>query len=704
MTTPMCEDGGPLREWAPLASLLQKIPAKAQNGLFTHDVNFTCIDTVSEFIAIGTNNGLVYWYNREKQDLQKLRCENLHAKITCVQVISTVDYMIAAGNEFGVVTVFQIPKNLPDSLPDNLKPKHKKQVQRYTISDLHKNVVTTVEWSKNGMKLFSGDQDGLVVLTEIDFYMHLSKSSELMNEKYSVVQLSYQQGLLLVSTTLRTILVNRNENGKVTQVGQKERKVLGKLGAVFGTRHSYVQDLTIYASRPGLRLWQANKTGTVLKTLIFKDAIHSSHTEVELLNPVPESMKKNRGEPSFGVVLPFADDLLLTYSDDILYVVNPKTIAITSVVTDLRKIIDVACAKEEIFVLEGERNIIRIAYHPETSAVDSEVNAMSDSLTSIVEISKPVTNSILELTFKLKESTIVPSIPFHKINTSSLVQSLSSSAIIGGTDTAPIVNAEEAVEIPPIVPINLDTPLLTNIDAIPEFNAVNKNNAETEKVDRRKIFQKISQEKFEDIVFTPEKRFKKHRKKVLQNSKNTISLPENEGLPSNSKTTHPSLLTLSIEDDFILKSDRNLENIEKDIENKEKLLADVLDFDLSKYMTRSIQNIQNQDELNKVEEKLPELKQNGNTDSDTEDEDVSYRTELEKLENLEESRKKLLQNKLINNTNNTLKLSNSTVETSEMSDVHDIKQNETGALFNVLVMEHTNVTIDEEDWVLVQIL
>lgn len=40
------------------------------------------------------------------------------------------------------------------------------------------------------------------------------------------MQLSYQQGLLLVSTTLRTILVNRNENGKVTQVGQKERKTL----------------------------------------------------------------------------------------------------------------------------------------------------------------------------------------------------------------------------------------------------------------------------------------------------------------------------------------------------------------------------------------------------------------------------------------------------------------------------------------------
>lgn len=474
MTTPMCEDGGTLREWAPLALLLQQIPAKIQTGLFTHNINFTCIDAVPEFIAIGTNYGLVYWFDREKQDLQRLRCENVNSKITCIQVISTVDYMVAAGNEHGVVTVFQIPKNPPDSLPDSLKPKQKKQVERYSISGLHNSAVTTVEWSKNGMKLFSGDQDGLVVLTEIDFYMHLSKSSELLNEKYTVVQLSYQQGLLLVSTTLRTILVNRNENGKVTQVGQKERKTLGKLGAVFGCKQNYVQDLIIYASRPGLRLWQADKTGTVLKTLIFKDAVRSGHTEVELLNPAPESCKKNRGEPTFGVILPFCDDLLVTYSDDIIYVVNPQTIAITSIVTDLRRVTDVACTKDEIFILEGERNIIRIAYYPETNIFSSEVKDTLDSLSSFAEISKPVTNGILELTSKLMESTIVPAIPFHKINPTNIIQSVGIVPMVTvGTDITSVTNAEEAIEIPAIS-INLNSSLITDSNRITEYNDVSK--------------------------------------------------------------------------------------------------------------------------------------------------------------------------------------------------------------------------------------
>lgn len=96
-----------------------------------------------------------------------------------------------------------------------------------------------------------------------------------------------------------------------------------------------------------------------------KDAVRSGHTEVALLNPASEGLRKNRGEPSFGIVLPFCDDLLVTYCDDVVYVVNPNTIAITSIINDLRRVTDVACTKDEIFILEGERNILRIAYYPE---------------------------------------------------------------------------------------------------------------------------------------------------------------------------------------------------------------------------------------------------------------------------------------------------------------------------------------------------
>ncbi|XP_011155816.1 WD repeat-containing protein CG11141 [Solenopsis invicta] len=732
MTTPMCEDGGPLREWAPLAVLLQQIPAKMQNGIFTQDISFTCIDALTEFIAIGTNHGLVYWYNREKQDLQRLRCENVNSKITSVQVISTVDYMVAAGNEHGVVTVFQIPKNPPDSLPNSLKPKQKKQVERYSISGLHNTAVTAVEWSKNGMKLFSGDKDGLVVLTEIDFYMHLSKSSKLLNEKYSVVQLSYQQGLLLVSTTLRTILVNRNENGKVTQVGQKERKTLGKLGAVFGSRQNYVQEPIIYASRPGLRLWQADKVGTVLKTLIFKDAVRSGHTEVELLNPAPEGSRKNRGEPSFGIVLPFCDDLLVTYCDDVVYVVNPNTIAITSIVNDLRRVTDVACTKDEIFILEGERNILRIAYYPENDIFTEETRKTLDPLLSFAEYSKPVANGILELTSKLKESNIVPAIPFPKINPTNIIQSVGIVPTVTiGTDDNAITNAEEAVEIPPIVPIDLNTPLIADIDKIPEYNDSNRiRNAEDVKSnDRREIFQRIGQQEFEDVVFTPERKQKKSRNKIVNGSESVImpdsadhlsSSLNNDHMNANkTTTTHSSLMQLSFDDDFMLKSDRDLEMIQRDVENKEKLLADVLDFDLSKYMTSSridrddssisnsidtitcincnvhSDNVMNGEELI-VNEENENIEQSDHTGTESGDEDVSYRTELKKLEDLGECRKTLLQNKL----DNTSPAVNNFIDILREPPTN---REELEHQFNALAKDCAVSAIleEEEDWVLV---
>ncbi|EZA50351.1 WD repeat-containing protein CG11141 isoform X1 [Ooceraea biroi] len=725
MTTPMCEDGGPLREWAPLSILLQQIPAKKQNGIFMQDISFTCIAVLPEFIAIGTNHGLIYWYNREKQDLQRLRCENANSKVTCIKVISTVDYMIAAGNEQGVITIFQIPKSPPDSLPETLKPKQKKQVERYSISGLHNTTLTAVEWSKNGMKLFSGDKDGLVVLTEIDFYMHLSKSSKLLNEKYPIIQLSYQQGLLLVSTTLRTILVNRNENGKVTQVGQKERKTLGKLGAIFGSRQNYAQEPVIYASRPGLRLWQADKAGIVLKTLIFKDAVRSSHTEVALLNPAPEGSKKNRGEPSFGIVLPFCDDLLVTYCDDVVYVVNPNTIAITSIVNDLRHVTDVSCTKDEIFILEGERNILRIAYYPENNTfVSGETKIALDPLSSFAEYSKPVTDGILELTWKLKENSIVPAIPFAKISPTNIIQSVGIvPTVTVGTDVD-ITNAEEAVEIPPIVPINLSTPLITDINKIPEHNDTSerKKAEEARNNDRREIFQRIGQQEFEDVVFTPEKRQKKSRSRTANGNEDALSSSNTDYLSSNldvnhaniskTTTTRSSIMQLSFDDDFILKSDRDLETIQRDVENKERLLADVLDFDLSKYMTSNRTDKDHTDAITSINcnvhsSNIVNEEQNTRTDNDSEqndcaeiesgEEDVSYRTELQRLEDLGECRKILLQNKL----DDVPLISDNSVDIRQ---VPAIDRDELEHQFNTLAKECATSAIleEEEDWVLVK--
>lgn len=71
----MNDVGSVLREWAPLSDLFSRLPSRAKHGLFYQDVKLTCVDVLPEFLALGTNLGIVYWYDRKKKDLQRLRCE-----------------------------------------------------------------------------------------------------------------------------------------------------------------------------------------------------------------------------------------------------------------------------------------------------------------------------------------------------------------------------------------------------------------------------------------------------------------------------------------------------------------------------------------------------------------------------------------------------------------------------------------------------
>jgi hypothetical protein len=64
-----------LREWGPMYELLSRIPLKAQKGLATLDLKLTCVAAAAEFLAIGTNVGLVYWYNRKLDLLERLKTE-----------------------------------------------------------------------------------------------------------------------------------------------------------------------------------------------------------------------------------------------------------------------------------------------------------------------------------------------------------------------------------------------------------------------------------------------------------------------------------------------------------------------------------------------------------------------------------------------------------------------------------------------------
>lgn len=368
-----------LREWEPLTDLLNKLPTKTQR-IFSQDVKLTCIDALPEFLALGTNVGIVYWYDRKGKTLQRLRCEDSNCPLTFVRIVSTVEYMVACGNQNGNITIFQIPKQFPDSLPQSLKPKQE-QVERYTVSDLHKAPITAIEWAKNGMKLFSGDKNGCVVLTEIDFYLHMCKSLEVLNEAYEVVQLSYAQQRLLISTTFRSIVCYQLDKWKICQIGKKDRKILGKFGCLLYQYGFKPTDLLLYCTRPGLRIWISDFEGNVQKTLLFKDLLCKECPQVPLLNPVSKELQKLKPqqEPAFGKLHSFCDNLLVTHSNDIVYILDPQQMSVLATISHLRGILDIVTCKDEIFILEEERSLLRIAFHSEMAKSQLDLNPSSST-------------------------------------------------------------------------------------------------------------------------------------------------------------------------------------------------------------------------------------------------------------------------------------------------------------------------------------
>ncbi|KAK4873241.1 hypothetical protein RN001_015270 [Aquatica leii] len=523
-----------LREWAPLSDLFNRLPAKAQSGIFTYDIRLTCVDVLPEFIALGTNFGLVYWYNRKTKDLQKLRCESTNVPITTVKIISTVDYMVACGNREGNISIFQVPKSHHESLPENLRPKNK-QIERYTVSDLHKEAITALQWTKNGMKLFSGDKLGHVVLTEIDFYMHLCKSVEILNESYEVVQLSYYQQSLLVSTTYRTIICKKENKWKVCQVGKKDRKVLGSFGGILYQNGLRSNDVVLYCTRPGLRIWVSDIEGSVQQTLLFKDILSQRSTEAQLINPVPKSLRKllPQKEASFGIVLPFNEDLLVTYNNDVVYIVNPKELTVNAMVSNLRGVLGVSANKDEIFILEGDRSLVRISEHPEPNY---------DTIPPIPTASNfvPITTTIKDLRHKLQTSSIIAAIP-------PLIETTFSDFNVH-TDVTSVINAEEAIESP------------------------RKVSLKTNPHEKLQIYDKISNQNFDDaILYKPKKRSKKPNMSASMVSWSSNSSEERDSV---TKPTVMNISTIGILPDL-----RSPESIKNDIESKEKILADVLCFD-----------------------------------------------------------------------------------------------------------------------------
>lgn len=158
------------------------------------------------------------------------------------------------------------------------------------------------------------------------------------------------------------------------------------------------------------------------------------------MNQTKSRRRESRSEPHLGPLLVFKGGLLVTYTPEALLILDPLSISVVASLYDVQKISALCVTKSEIFLLEGERHLIRIGFHPEDIQTSSKlskfkhgsevcvaqkpshwisfcnllISAIPDDGASA--LSEAFANQFLELTAKIKESSITSVIPIKKLS------------------------------------------------------------------------------------------------------------------------------------------------------------------------------------------------------------------------------------------------------------------------------------------------
>ncbi|XP_035245854.1 LOW QUALITY PROTEIN: tectonin beta-propeller repeat-containing protein 2 [Anguilla anguilla] len=350
-----------LKEFCPLYYLLNSIPAKVQKGFRSVLVYLTALDASSDYIAVGSSIGMLYLYCRRLSQMNKYNLEGKSEPVSAVKLLSCFDDLVAVGTASGRVALFQLVSPLPG---------RNKQLRRFDVVGLHKSTITALAWSPNGMKLFSGDDKGKVVYSSVDLDQGVCSPVLLLEEPSPIVQLEYSQKVLLISSQQRSLMFYTQEQS-LQQLGSKPRKSSGRLGACFRAGLCKQSDLQVYAARPGVRLWRADVLGAVQETLVLKELFAQDPPLFELFPRPGASGAYAPPERQLGLLGCFLrPGWLLSWNEYSVYVLDCLNQAIVGGMEGCGDIVSVSCTENEIFILKGDRDIIRIATRPEGLATN----------------------------------------------------------------------------------------------------------------------------------------------------------------------------------------------------------------------------------------------------------------------------------------------------------------------------------------------
>lgn len=319
---------------------------------------------------------------------------------------------------------------------------------------------------------------------------------EILNEAYDIVQICFNKPWLLISTVYRAIVCECDKEGrwKVSQVGKQDRKVLSEVGATFIVRS---RELSLVCARPGYRFWLSDTNGNVVQTLLFKDTLPKFSFEIPILNPA----RINTTLPSnFGRCYIYQETFLITYSENILFILDIEKLKVLATLKRLRKINGICLCGSEIFILEGPHSVVRISNAPEPP----------NKMTSKFYFNTGLTPS----------SSTVPCNTFEP------------SPVEFEAEEETVLNAEECFELPPIEQLHLKTPITMSLS---EHDLLSQDKMLLEHSKKAEIFEKIGQLEFDNsILFKTGVKKKKSKEKHKKVSEGIVEIGQQADLNAGS--------------------------------------------------------------------------------------------------------------------------------------------------------------------------
>ena len=143
---------------------------------------------------------------------------------------------------------------------------------------------------------------------------------------------------------------------------------LGAFGATFIPGPLPISDVTLFASRPGLRLWKADAGGTVEATLMFRDQLTHFSENTTLLHDMTleRTMSARYEDRQFGRLLLYGASCVLTCEGTSLYMLDYVQNSVICHHSNVGPVIDVAVCKDEVYILRSfkHRPLIRLSQQP----------------------------------------------------------------------------------------------------------------------------------------------------------------------------------------------------------------------------------------------------------------------------------------------------------------------------------------------------